>query len=100
MKKYRLRLLENRIVRKIFRPNGLEVTRELRTVNDQELHNSNISAKNIKMIKSRGMKKNWAFLIHGGETLWGNLRKRDNLEDYGVNLRIVLTHINKYDGST
>jgi hypothetical protein len=32
--------------------------------------------------------------------LWGNLRKRDNLEDYGVNLRIVLTHINKYDGST
>jgi hypothetical protein len=57
MKKYRLRLLENRIVRKIFRPNGLEVTRELRTVNDQELHNSNISAKNIKMIKSRGMKK-------------------------------------------
>lgn len=33
--------------------------------------------------------------------MWGNLRKIDNLEDYGVNLKIVLIHIiNKYDGST
>jgi hypothetical protein len=39
--------------------------------------------------------------ITGEKILWGNLRKRDNLEDYGGNLRIVLIHIvNKYDGST
>jgi hypothetical protein len=51
-------LVENRILRKIrvFRPNGLEVTRELRKSDGQELHNSSISAKNIKMIKSRGIK--------------------------------------------
>ena len=71
-KKKRLRLVGNVILRKIFRPNGLEVTREFKKKNnDQELHNSSISAKNIKMIKSRGMETVGHLLIHGGEHFLG-----------------------------
>jgi hypothetical protein len=62
-------------LRKIFRPNGLEVTRELRKFSDQELHNSSISAKNIKMIKSRGMITEGNLSFMGEKILWGNLRK-------------------------
>jgi hypothetical protein len=85
----------------VFRPNGLEVTRELRKFNDQELHNSSISAKNIKMIKSSGMKTVGHLSFMWEKILWGNLRQRDNLEDQGENLRIVVIHaVNKYVGST
>jgi hypothetical protein len=45
------------------------------------------------MTKSRGMKTVGHLSFVGKETLYGNLRKRDNLEDHGVNLRIVLIHI-------
>jgi hypothetical protein len=59
--------------------------------------------KNIKMIKSRGMKKVRHLAHMGGEintckAFWGNVRKRDNLEDQGATARIMLKYIiNKYD---
>jgi hypothetical protein len=62
-------------LRKIFRPNSLEVTRELRKFSDQELHNSSISAKNVQMIKSRGMITVGHLSFMGEKILWGNLRK-------------------------
>ena len=53
------------------------------------------------MVQSRGKKIAGHLSFMGEKILWGNLRKRYNLEDHGVNLRIVLKHIvNKYDGST
>jgi hypothetical protein len=52
----------------------------LRKFNDQELHNSSISAKNIKMIKLKGMKTVGHLPFMGEEintcrALWGNLRR-------------------------
>jgi hypothetical protein len=51
----RLRVFENRVLRRIFRPKRDEMTGVWRKLHNEELHNSYSSLTVIKMIKSRRM---------------------------------------------
>jgi hypothetical protein len=55
---HRLRVLENRVLRRIFGPKRDEVTGGWRKLHNEELHNLYSSASIIRMIKSRRM--SWA----------------------------------------
>jgi hypothetical protein len=55
---HRLRVFENRVLRRIFGPKRDEVTGEWRKLHNQELHNLYSSPNIIRMIKSRMMR--WA----------------------------------------
>jgi hypothetical protein len=52
----RLRIFENRVLRKIFRPKRDEVTGGWRKLHNEELHNFYSSPNIIRMIKSRRMR--------------------------------------------
>jgi hypothetical protein len=54
----RLRVFENRVLRRIFGPKRDEVTGEWRKLHNEELHNLYSSPDIIRQIKSRGMR--WA----------------------------------------
>jgi hypothetical protein len=54
---HRLRVFENRVLRRIFGPKRNEVTGEWRKLNNEELHNL-YSSPNIRQIKLRRMR--WA----------------------------------------
>ena len=66
----RLRVFENRVLRRIFGPNKDEVTGEWRRLHNEELYAHRISFR-------AGF---W----------WGNLSERHYLKDQGVNERIIL----------
>jgi hypothetical protein len=53
---HRLRVFENRVLRRIFRPKRDEVTGEWRKLHDGELHNFYCSPDTIRQIKSRRMR--------------------------------------------
>jgi hypothetical protein len=53
---HRLRLFENRVLRRIFEPKRDEVTGEWRKLHNEELHNLYSSQKIIRQIKSRRMR--------------------------------------------
>jgi hypothetical protein len=55
---HRLRVFENRVLRRIFAPKKDEVTGEWRKLHNEELHNLYSSPDIIRQIKSRGMR--WA----------------------------------------
>jgi hypothetical protein len=55
---HRLRMFENRVLRRIFGPKGDEVTGRLREVHDEELHNLYSSPNIIRIIKSKMVR--WA----------------------------------------
>jgi hypothetical protein len=55
---HRLRVSENRVLRRIFGPKGNEVTEGWRKLHNEELHNLYSSPSIIRMIKTRRMK--WA----------------------------------------
>ena len=85
----RLRLFENKVLRKIFGPKRDEVTGEWRTLHNEEL-NGVYSLPDISLvIRSRRMR--WAVHVASmGErrgvkrVLMGNMRERDHLEDLGI----------------
>jgi hypothetical protein len=56
--KHRLRVFENRVLRRIFRPKRDEVTGGWRKLHNEELHNLYFSPIIIRMIKLRRMR--WA----------------------------------------
>jgi hypothetical protein len=63
---HRLRVFENRVLRKIFRPKRDEVMGGWRKLHNEELHNLNSSPTIIRMIKSRRMR--WTgYLARMGE---------------------------------
>jgi hypothetical protein len=64
---HRLRVFENRVVRRIFGPKRDEVTEDWRKLHNEELHNLCSSPNIIRMIKSRRMR--WAgHVVRMGET--------------------------------
>ena len=85
----RLRVLENRVLRRILGPERDEVTRDWRKLHNEELMELYSSPNIIRVIKSRRMR--WAEnlgCMGGGEMptgfWWGNVRERDDLENPGV----------------
>jgi hypothetical protein len=90
---HRLRVFENRVLRRIFGPKRDEVTGEWRKLHNGELHILYSSLDIIRQIKSRKMR--WAEhapRMGGGETCtgfwWENLKEKDHLEDKGVDRRM------------
>ena len=58
---HRLRVFENRVLRRIFGPKRDRVTREWRKLHDEELNELYSSPNNLRVIKSRKMR--WAGLV-------------------------------------
>ena len=94
----RLRLFENRVLRRVFWPKRDEVTGEWRKLHIEELNDLYSSPNIIRLIKSRRIR--WAgHVARMGESTdytglwWGNVKERDHLGDPGVNGRIILRWI-------
>jgi hypothetical protein len=56
---HRLRVFENRVLRRIFGLKGLEMTGGWRKLHNEELHNLYSSTSIIRMIKSRSIRWAW-----------------------------------------
>jgi len=67
----RLRVCENRVLRRIFGPKRDEVTGEWRKLHNEELNDVYSSPYVIRVIKSKTMTGLW----------WGNLRERNHFEN-------------------
>jgi hypothetical protein len=101
MEERRLRVYDNRLLRKVKRD---KVTGEWRKLRNEELNDLYSSPNIVRMIKPRRMR--WAGHVARmgrGEvhTEWWlrNLRERDHWEDRGVDGRIILRWIlRKWDG--
>jgi hypothetical protein len=96
----RLRVFENRVLRRIFGPKRDEVTGEWRKLCNEELNDLYCSPKIVRVVKSIRMR--WAghvARIGRGEACtgiwWGNQRKRDHLGAPGVIGRIILRWVFK-----
>jgi hypothetical protein len=97
-KERRLRAFENRELRGIFWHRRDEVIGEWRKLHNEELNYLYCSTNIVRVIKSRRMR--WAGHVARmgrGDACtgfwWGNLRKRDHLEDPGLDGRIILRWI-------
>jgi len=94
----RLRLSENRELRRIFGPKRDEVTGEWRKLHNEELSDLYCSPTIVRGITSRRMR--WAGHVarmgRGGACTgfwWRYLRERDHLEDPGIDWRTILRWI-------
>jgi hypothetical protein len=87
---HRLKVFENRLLRRIFGPKRDEVTGQWRKLLSGKLHNLYSSPNIIKQIKSRRMR--WAgHVVRMGEGRfvhrgfwWESPKEKDHLEDQGV----------------
>jgi hypothetical protein len=93
----RLRVYENRVLRKIFGPRSDEVTGEWRKLHNEKLNDLYSSSNIVWVIKSR---MRWAGHIARMRekrgvyrVWWGNLRERDHLGEPGVHGRTKLKWI-------
>jgi hypothetical protein len=95
---HRLRVFENRVLRRIFVPSRKEVVGGWRRLHNEELHNFYASPNIIRVIKSRGMR--WVgHIANIGEMrnvykiLVRKPEGRDHVEDLGQDGRIILEQI-------
>jgi hypothetical protein len=93
-----LRAFKNRVLREIFGPKSDEVTGEWRGLHSEKFYDLYSSLKYYSGYQI----KNTMCGAHGEEHLgfWcGNLRERDNLEDFSTDGRIILKYtFKKWDG--
>jgi hypothetical protein len=89
----RLRVYENRVLRRICEPKRDEVLRQWRKLHNEELNVLYSSPDIVRVIKSR---MRWAGHVAGmgridlyAEFWYGNMRVRDHLEDPGVSGKII-----------
>jgi hypothetical protein len=86
---HRLRMSDNRILRRIFGPKRDEVTGEWRKFHSEELHILYASPDSIRQIKSRRMRWVGQVARMGEERFWWESQKeRNHLEDQGVDGRM------------
>jgi hypothetical protein len=85
----RLRVFENRVLRRIFGPKSDEVTREWRKLHNEELHKLYSSPDIIRQVKSRRIR--WAGHVARmreerkcSRFWWESPKEGDHLEDHGV----------------
>jgi hypothetical protein len=83
---HRLRVFENRILRKVFGSERDGVAGNWRKFHSVEHHDLYLSPNTIRVIKRNEMV---AADVHAG-FWWGNLRERDHLEGLGIDGRIIL----------
>jgi hypothetical protein len=90
---HRLRVFENRVLRRIFGPKGDEVTGEWRKLHNEELHILYFSPNIIREVKSRRLR--WAGHVARmglGEMCtwfrWESQKERDHWGDQGVDVRM------------
>jgi hypothetical protein len=93
--KRRLRVFENRMLRRIFGPKRDEVTGKWRKLHNEELHDLYCLPTTVRVIKSRRMRRAENVARMGEREActgfwWGNLRERDHWGDPGVDGRIIL----------
>jgi len=91
----KLRVFENKVLRRIFGPRRVEVTGEWRRLHNEELYDLYSSSNIVRVIKSRRMR--WAgHVARMGEergcigSWWGNRREKDHWGDLGVDGWIIL----------
>jgi len=90
----RLRLCENRVLRRIFGPKRYEVTLEWKKLNNEELNLLYSSPNIFRVIKSRRMRwaghvaRMWRGEAYTG-LIFGNLREGHHWEDPGLVGRII-----------
>jgi hypothetical protein len=95
---HRLRVFDNRVLRRIFGPKREEVAGDWRRLQNEELHNLYCSPNIIRKIKSRRMR--WAEHVapmgkmrNAHKILIGNLKGSGYSEDLGVDRMIILEWI-------
>jgi hypothetical protein len=98
---HRLRVFENRVLGKIFGPKRDRVTGEWRRLHNKEL-NDLYSSPNIIWSDQIKNEVGGACSMYGGEGhtgfWWGALSEGDHLEHPGIDGRIILKGIFKWDG--
>jgi len=94
----RLRVFENRVLRRAFGPKRDEVTGEWRKLHNEELNDLYGSPNIVRVIKTRRMR--WeGHVVHMGDrrgiyrVLVGKSEGKSNLEDPGIDGRIILKWI-------
>jgi hypothetical protein len=92
---HRLRVFENRALRKIFGPKRDEVTGEWRRLNNEELYDLYFSPNIIRVIKSRRMRWAGHVALTGDmrgtyKILVGRYEGKSSSDDLGINRRIIL----------
>jgi len=94
MEERKLRVFENKVLRRIFWPKRDELTGEWRKLHNEELSDLYFSPSIVRVIKSRRMRGPRHVARIGNEEAytgfwWGNLRERDHLGDPGLDGRII-----------
>jgi hypothetical protein len=91
--KHRLRIFENRVLRRIFRSKRDKVTTDWRRICNKELHNLHTSLNIIKKSNQRDEIEGSRSMLEKHEKCiqnFKNFKGRDHLEDLGVDRRIIL----------
>ena len=96
----RLRVFENRVLRKVFGPKTDKLTGEWRKLHNEELNDLYSLPNIVRVVKSRRMR--WAGHVARMGRIevctgcwWGSLRERDHWGDQDVDGRIILKWISR-----